>query len=479
MQRPIRIFMLFAAVMWTFIAMAERNQALAQVVLRDAEAEWFLRKLGSPFAEAAGMTPGAVGYYIIGENSLNAFVAAGQNMFINSGTINAADDVNELQGVMAHEMGHLSGAHQVRIGKEGAGPATAMALLSMLLGAAAIAVGAGQAGAGIIAGGQSMAQRTFFSYTRTMESSADQAAIRFLTETELSGRGILKFFNRIRGQELLSGRFQDPYLRTHPLTTQRLSRLKAQLEPSPYFNKPSSAENQYWFRRVKAKLYGFMNEPEVTLRKYPVADKSVFARYARVYAYNKAIEWEKAIAEATSLTEEFPDDPYFAEILGQIYLENGRVKEALPHYRRANELAPNTPLIMTALGHTILAIEDSTDHDQEAIDLLEKAVLIDRFNRFAWRQLGELYYRNGREPESNLATAELFALTGQMGRAVRLARTAMKGLPKGSPKWLRAQDIAFYASSVMGKDAKKRDGKRDGKKRKKGGKRRQQLEINN
>lgn len=446
--------MLFAAFLWTFVGSAMQNSAFAQNMLRDAEAEWFLRYLGTPFAEAAGLTPRAVNYFIIGDPSLNAFVAAGQNIFINSGTIMQAGDVRELQGVLAHEMGHISGAHQARILKEGGGPASMIALISMLLGAAAIAAGSPDAGAGILVGGQTMAQRTFFRYTRAMESSADQAAVKFLEETGVSGQGILKFFDRIRDQDLLSARFQDPYARTHPLTRDRVMRLRAQLEPSPYFNNEPDPVRQYWFLRIQAKLAGYLDPTAVTLGAYPLEDKSVFARYARVYAYDKAIEWEKAIAEAESLVEEFPRDPYFEEILGQIYLENGRVLEAVPHYRKANQLAPNTPLIMVGLGHAIVALEN-TKFDQEAIDILSRAVIIDRFNALAWRQLGELYYRNGKEADSSLATAELLILTRQYGQAVQQARKAVKLFPEGSPKWLRAQDILMFARTTLGPQGKK------------------------
>ena len=155
--------------------------------------------------------------------------------------------------------------------------------------------------------------------------------------------------------------------------------------------------------------------------------------------------------------------------MGQIYLENGQVEKAVPHYRRANQLAPNTPLIMVGLGHAIVALED-TKYDQEAINILSHAVIIDRFNALAWRQLGELYYRNGKEADSSLATAELFTLTRQYREAVLHARKAVEAFPKGSPKWLRAQDILMFARTTLGRQGKK-GAQRQGKKEK-GGQRR-------
>ena len=407
-----------AVVVWCMLASAQT--AYAQVMLRDAETEWFLRKISDPIFVAAKLDPKSVNMYILGANELNAFVAGGQNIFILSGLILESKDVNNLIGVIAHETGHISGGHNVRRSEMGQG-STAIAILSMIAGAAAIAAGAGDAGAGIMMGGQTMAQRTMLKYNRTQEATTDQAGAKFLEATETSGRGLVEFFDRLRDQEFLNHVSQDPYVRTHPLSSERVARLTTLMQESPYWDKPVNPEYEYWFKRVKAKLMGYMQPTRVTLLNYPVNDKSVEARYARVYAYNKGLQWDKAIEEAKSLVHDFPDDPYFQEITGQILLENGRVDESLPYFRRSAELLPNHPLILMSLGHALVALEDRK-HDKEARDVLENVVHHDPENSFAWRQLSVVYARDKDEGLTNMATAEYFALTGNLPKPCTMPR---------------------------------------------------------
>ena len=103
--------------------------------------------MSRPMIEAAGLSPNNVEIVLIHDKSINAFVAGGQIVYIHSGLITAADNANEVQGVIAHELGHITGGHILRI-EEGTRPATGIMILSMVLGAAAMAAGAGEAGAG-------------------------------------------------------------------------------------------------------------------------------------------------------------------------------------------------------------------------------------------------------------------------------------------------------------------------------------------
>lgn len=443
---------LFATLAWIIVQLATAAPSFAQSLLRDAETEQLLRDATRPIFLAAGLQPDAVDMYILNDKSLNAFVAGGQNIFIHSGTLMQAQDINEVLGVLAHETGHITGAHIARM-SDGAAAPTAISIISLLLGAAAIAAGAGDAGAAVLMGGQSMAQRTFLSYTRVQESSADQAGATFLEAAGISGKGLLKFFDRIRDQELLVSAYQDPYIQTHPLTGDRMARLQTRLQESPYWDKPPDPDLERRFERMQAKMAGFLNRPDVTLRMYPVTDTSANARYARVYAYNQAIEWDAALAEAQSLIDDYPNDPYFHEIKGQIHFENGQVEQALPDLRRAHELLPEEPIIMSLLAQALVAIE-KPEYDREATRILEKAVRADPYNDLAWRNLAIVYNRSDDEANASLATAELFLLYGRSRDAVFQAQKASSDFPTGSPRWLRAQDIMAMARANMEREGR-------------------------
>jgi predicted Zn-dependent protease len=368
-------------------------------------------------------------------------------MALHSGLIQKADNLNQVIGVIAHETGHIAGGHSARI-QEGAKRSLGIMLASVLLGLAAAAAGSGDAAAGLILGGQTMAQRAFLTYSRVQEATADQAAVTYLEATGTSGRGLMEFFDKLRDQELLAHVRQDPYVRTHPVSGDRLLRLEGRITTSQYYNKPTSLEDVYWFKRVKAKLDGYVNEPYVTFRDYPAYDTSEFARYARVYAYQKDLQFEKALEEADTLLAERPGDPFYNEIAGQILFERGKIPESVVYLEKAHKALPREPLIMTALGHALVALETDAGNDQ-ARDILEQAVFFDPYNDFAWRQLAVIYARLGMEDRANLATAEMWLLERRYQGAVRRGQLAMQAFPQGSREWVQAQDVVMTATQMM------------------------------
>ncbi|KKC24238.1 M48 family metallopeptidase, partial [Sphingomonas sp. SRS2] len=100
---------------------------MAQSILRDAETEAYLREISAPIIAAAGLQPNQVDIILIGDKSINAFVAGGQAVYIHSGLLQAADNSNEIQGVIAHELGHITGGHVITQG-QGAQTATGISL---------------------------------------------------------------------------------------------------------------------------------------------------------------------------------------------------------------------------------------------------------------------------------------------------------------------------------------------------------------
>ena len=438
-----RLLMLLAL---SFAVMAQ--PAAAQSILRDAETEALLRDMSRPLVEAAGLRPQDVNIVLVHDQSINAFVIGGQTVYIHSGLITSASNANEVQGVIAHELGHITGGHISRMG-EGVRAASGFSLLSLLLGAAAMAAGAGEAGAAIISMGQRAAIGRFLSFTRTQESSADQAGVSFLRRAGISGRGSLAFFERLQNQEFrLNIPQEDSYERTHPLNRERLAVLEHSYQNDPAWDRPTDAALEDRFQRVRAKLIGFVDDPRRTLQRYPESDRSIPARYARAYAWHRNSHPDRAIAESESLLRERPEDPYFLELHGQILLETGRPREALQSLRASVARAPDQPLIAALLGHALISTEDP-GHFQEAKQVLRTAIGRDNSNPFAWYQLGIVYDREGDQARAALATAERYNLIGQPRLALANAEQAMLGIPVGTPDWLRAQDIAMVSRGAV------------------------------
>ncbi|WP_439533397.1 M48 family metalloprotease [Polymorphobacter sp.] len=451
MPRPSRLVAATAAV----LALAAAPPAAAQSILRDAETERFFKDMAKPLIEAADLDPGSVQIVMIGDPTINAFVTGGQNVFFHSGLLLAADNVNEVEGVMAHELGHIAGGHNVRFG-EGAGPATAISLLSLLGAAAAVAAGAGEAGMALLGMGTQAATGKFLSFTRDQESRADQAGARYLGIAGISGRGSIDFFKKLQGQEFrLAIPQNNEYARTHPLSGTRISNLQAVYEASPAYDHKPPAGLSARFERIKGKLAGYVEEPTRVMQLYPESDTSIPAHYARAYAWHRSAYVDQALKEADYLLAKSPNDPYFLELKGQILLESGRADDAVPVLRAAVANAPDEPLIMTLLGHALISTE-KPDLYAEAEPLLKKAIARDRENPFAWYQLGVIYDRTGDEPRAALASAERLSMQGNPAGAAHNARIALNGLPRGTPDWIRADDIALAAADDLEKNGKKK-----------------------
>lgn len=424
--------------------------AQAQSILRDAETEVLLQDIAAPLVEAAGLEPVNVDIVMVNDRSINAFVAGGQAIYIHTGLIEAADTANEVQGVIAHELGHITGGHIIRF-DEGAKGATGISLLSLLIGVGAALAGAGDAAIGAIMAGQRAAMGKFLAFTRVQESSADAAGAEFLSLAGISGRGSLAFFKKLQNQEFRYGVSQDDeqaFVRTHPLTGDRLSTLREVYAKDPAWNAPDDAALQARFVRIKAKLYGFQAEPQRVLQAFPEYRTDVPARYARAYAWHKEALMDKALTEVDALLAIDPDDPYFLELKGQVLLESGRPKEALGSLRKATEKSSYQPLIASMFGHALIATEDAANYP-EAEQVLRSAVSRDRFNPFAWYQLGVVYAARGDLPRAKLATAEQQVMSRQYTLALRSAQAAEAGLPEGTPDWIRAQDITLQARAAL------------------------------
>ena len=441
-----RIVSLVLATLFAFACARPADAAgQAPVFIRDAEIEAIIAEYTAPLFIAAGLDPSAVRVYIVKDDTINAFVAGGMNIFVFSGLLLRAERPAQLIGVIAHETGHIRGGHLARR-EDALRRATIEAIVACILGVGA-AAGSGQAGAaGACQLGSHIGQMSLLSFSRTQESSADQAGLSFLDSTHQSARGMLEFFRIIGKQEALLSGQQDPYLRTHPLTQERIDAVTNHIEHSPYSDVPDRPEFVDGFKRVQAKLRGYTEPLAQVLRRYPDSDDSLESRYARSIAYAQPgqLNLKKAIALADSLIAEFPRDPYFQENKAEILLKSAnQAQAALPYYQAAATAHPESPMLLLELAMAQLAIEDPV-LVKKAITELEKVVRIEPRNGSAWHQLSIAYGKDGQLAMAALALAEE-AAGGSSRRARKQAKDqaerAMHGLPEGSPAWLRAQDV--------------------------------------
>ncbi|WP_428246522.1 M48 family metalloprotease [Ferrovibrio sp.] len=451
LRRPIAagcaLILAIAAILPT-LAVVLPGEALAQrrgvSLVRDAEIENTIRAYAVPLLAAAGLTADSVQVHLVNDRSLNAFVAGGQRIFVHTGLLQRAEPPAQVIGVLAHEIGHISGGHLSRL-EDSLGNASALMIASMLLGVAAgVASGNPDAAVAGILAGQQIAERNFLSFTRGQEAAADQAGANFLDSTQQSIMGLVEFMKILANQEALQADRQDPYVRTHPLSADRVAALTARAEQSRYAKVPDNPENIERFKRMQAKLMGYLDGLGATLRKYPESDTSHYARYARAFAYFRALDFTRAQTEVNSLIAEFPNDPFYHELKGDILIDMGNVRDALQPHRRAHELGPREPLLAYGYARVLVALEDNSLLP-EAVTILKDVVQREPESSAAWQQLAIAYGRSGDIGMASLASAERYLIEGALRDAQGQAERAQRLLKEGTPGWLRAQDVIAAA----------------------------------
>ncbi len=421
--------------------------------IRDAEIENTIHTFAAPLFKQAGVEPDAVSIHLVKDQQINAFVAEGLNLFLNTGLIEKTQNAGQLIGVIAHECGHIAGGHLVR----GAGEmenAQNESLASMVLGVlAAVAARRGDVGEAIMMGGNDMAMRSYLAASRTIEGSADTAALKFLDNLHMSGRGLLEFMEMLGTEERQFTASQDPYVRTHPLTRDRIDEIRNHVEHSRWSDVPVPPEYVEPHQRIRAKLSAFLDPPGVTLLNYKEDDKSIAARYARAIAYYREPDLGHAIPLIDGLIAERPKDPYFHEMKGQMLFENGRAVEAVPEYKLAVKYLPNNALLRAELGQVEVETEDPAQLPDARTQLIA-ATQRDPDNPDAWRLLATAYGRTGDVAMADASMAEYALLVGRWSEAMYDAGKALRGLKQGTPVALRMEDIRSQAA--QGLEAQKR-----------------------
>lgn len=436
-----------AAAAFAALALSVATPAGAQGLIRDAEIEDTLRVYANPVFQAAGLAPSDVDIFIVNDPSVNAFVAGGQNVFVHTGLIMAAETPNEIIGVLAHETGHISGGHAARRSQDIQRAMFPM-LVSIGLGVLAIAAGAPDAGAALISGSQAFAMADVVRHTQVQESSADQAAVQFLDSTGQSGRGLITFFNtQVRPYEFMVRR-APPWMVTHPYTSDRVEALRQRVEAAEHRDAVDTPDNIRRMEFMQAKLVGFIRSEGQTLARYPVSNRSQPARYARAVAYYRVSNLTAARSELDALMAEDPRNPYFQELMGQILFENGRAAESIPYHRRSLELAPRQPLLQINLARALIAANGRAGAD-EAVELLQAAIAREPDNAFAWRELASARDLRGEEGLAQLASAEQNFALGDYGAALSFAERARRTLPRNTPSFQRANDIVTFAGNEV------------------------------
>ena len=408
--------------------------AAAQTLVRDAEIEYALQQVAQPILQAAGL-PSSTRIFVILDSSLNAFVVDNKSIFFHSGLLLKLDTPAKVQAVIAHEAAHITGGHITRrmTNLESARNA---ANLGIALAAIAAVSGSPEAAHGIALGSVSTAQRNFLSHTRAEEASADQSGVRYLSQAGIPPSAMRDVLDIFRGQEALSAGRQDPYLRSHPLTRDRLRALDGFITA---YTRGSAIPTDitYWYERLRGKLSAYTRSPKWTLSRLNSAQKNDVYYLRQTVAFHRQSRTKEALTAIDKAIAQRPNDPYLYDMKAQILIETRAFSAAATTYSKAASLAPNNSLLLAGLGRAYLA----NGQISKARSTLERARAADYRNAALLRDLAVAYAKTNAPGMAALVTAERYALLGRMDDAGLHAKRATALLGTGTGPWQRAQDV--------------------------------------
>ena len=412
-------------------------------LVRDAEIERLLRDYSNPLLRAAGLEPERIGISVVNDRNLNAFVTNGQNMYIHTGLILEAEEPNMVIGVIAHEIGHITGGHLAR-GAEAIAKSQGPALIGTILGLGSILAGAGDVGIALITGSQQLAIRNFLTYSRGQEAAADNTALQLLEATGQSPEGIIGMMNELASQEILSEVYQDPYARSHPMSRDRVNAYQEGAKDSPFLKATDPKALVFRHQMAQGKIYGFLDQPTVTLRRMR-NDNSAPARYARSIAMFRQGRRGEAIGLIDELIADMPNNPWLHELKGQVYYETGMAAEGIAPYKKSVQLQPDEPLLLIGLATCQLGVGQAglpsdVDINRQAVANLRQALRLDPSSATAYFQMAKGYGQLGETALAQWALAEYYAAR-RNPVAKTHAKRALKGLPKGTVEYIRTVDI--------------------------------------
>ena len=413
-------------------------------ILRDAEIERTLKIITLPLLENTKIDQQNFKVLVINDSSMNAFVTSGQYIFIHYGLINKMETVEQLQSVIAHEIGHITGGHYIQRTSDIESARTLAGIGMILSAAAGLVSGDSNIAIGLAAGSQSASKRNFLKHSRTQEASADQAGIKLMAAANINPHAALEVLEIFKGQELLTAKRQDPYIQTHPLNSQRISSILKSLKTLNFKKNEKDKNIDYMYNRMRAKFKGFTEKPFRALQTTNIKKNDELNLYTRAIAYHRLPDLNLAQKEINKLLELKPNDPYYNELKAQFLLETGNPNEAIKYYNRALELEPNELLFNVGLSRAL----NSIGKYKSTIKILKNIYDKDPRNGRLLRELAIAYSQNGELGWASLLTAERYALYGKFNDALLHAKRAQSILVPGTIAWLKVEDLILEIESI-------------------------------
>ncbi len=391
--------------------------------LDDPEISSYLNRLGNRLSSQITESRQEFEFFALRDSTLNAFAMPGGYIGVHSGLILSAASESELASVLAHEISHVTQRHLARlINKSGQGQVTSLLALAVAILAARsspdLAVGAAMAG-------QGAAIQNQLNYSRDFEREADRMGLGLMERSGFDIRDMGSFFERLQKSGRLYENNAPGYLRTHPLTTERLADLGNRIQTRPYKQVPDSLD----FQLVRAKLRAqegtsrdAVTEFETRLRDRNFAGSEAAARYGLVQARLRDGNVSAAEREFGELRRLKAVSPMIETLAAHLRMKQGDAAGAVKILRAAQPRFPQERAIAYSLVESLL----DAQLPQDAVKVTEDDLLSYPSDARMHALQAKTYALLGKRLQQHRAQAEAYALQGQVPAAVEQLELAQK-----------------------------------------------------
>ena len=406
--------------------------------LDDPEVNDYLNELGHRLVAAIPEGRQDFEFFAIADPSINAFALPGGYVAVHTGLLMLAQSESELASVLAHEITHVTQHHLAR------SAASQQRSILYVLGALAVAAAAsrsnsassGQAASAAIASAQALAIQTQLNFTRENEYEADRIGFQRLNAAGFDVTAMATFFDRLQKVSRFSDGSAPSYLRTHPITFERIAEAQARAFGKPYRQVPDSIE----FHLVRALLRSYTGTTKEAIAYFDAAlaerkfNSEVATRYGLVASLLRAEDFPRAKIELAVLEKSAPPHPMIEAMAGHVLMESGNLEAAIARFKGGLARYPNKLQLIFDYPEALL----KAGRAREAATFLERELARAPGNGPLHRLAARTYAELGKTQQQHWHQGEFYAWQGDLKGAVGQLELATK-----------ATDGDFYQSSVV------------------------------
>ena len=335
-------------------------------VITDVEINDYINKVGRELSLKGTDEKLALKFFIVNDSSINAFAMLGGIIGIHTGLILAANSESELLSVLSHEIAHITQKHLLRLFDSQARNSfksyigLAIAILA--------ARSSPQVASGALAASSAAQVQNTLDFTRENEKEADRVGMEILSKSGYDPKGFIDFFQTIEKFNEFSTGAAPSFLRTHPITGERISDIQDRLKDFEFIQKSSNIE----FHLIKAKLKAFLGDKQTIIGHFEreIQDKNslneIASYYGLAYAYLRNNKADQAMQTFNLI--EHVDHSMVYQLKANILTNDNRFQEAYIAYEEGLKKYPNNVSLITGAANLMIALNQS----KQAIEFLKK-----------------------------------------------------------------------------------------------------------